>query len=478
MDVIEQRPEDDVAGGAPRLSRTARALLSLLLIAAAGLLGLLVFRAIQQRLHAESTLAQQTEERAIPSVHVIRPKQGAPATELVLPGNMEAFTDTPVYARTNGYLRRWYVDIGAQVNAGQLLAEIETPEIDEQLRQAGAELATAQAGLKLAKSTAERWQSLRKSDSVSQQETDEKVGDLESKGAVMEAAAANVKRLEQTQAFQKIYAPFDGIITARNIDIGDLINSGSNGPGRELFHMAAVRQMRIYIQVPQMNSRSAAPGTPADVAVPEMPGRRFSGRVVRTSDAMDLASRTLKVEVDVDNSKGLLMPGEFVEVHFKLPAPVNSVTVPVNALLFRSEGMSAAAVRDGRVVLLPVTIGHDYGDSLEVTSGLRPGQQIIVNPPDSIGNGQKVRTIPAGSAAMRRHALARASAAGAALVMMWTLTACNVGPTIPHSGRCQRLQICPSSRRNLSPNRRSGRRPPRSTHGLRAAGGKCSRMPS
>jgi RND family efflux transporter MFP subunit len=397
MNVEEEMPERGVVAYAPPLGRTARALMSLLLVAGAGLLGLLVFRGIQGRLHAASALAQRTEERAVASVHVIQPKTGALSGELVLPGNMEAFTDTPVYARTNGYLRRWHVDIGTHVRAGQLLAEIETPEIDQQLRQTRAELATAQANYRLAKSTAERWQALRKSDSVSQQETDEKLGDLESKGALMEAAEANVKRIEETQAFQKVYAPFDGVIIARNIDLGDLINAGSNGPGKELFHMAAVGQMRVYVQVPQMNSRSAAPGTPAELALPEMPGRRFAGRVARTSDSMDVASRTLKVEVDVDNLQGLLMPGEFVEVHLKLPAPVNSLTVPVNALLFRSEGMSAAAVRDGRVAILPVTIGHDYGDSLEVTSGLRPDEQIVVNPPDSIANGQKVRVIAAGA---------------------------------------------------------------------------------
>jgi len=371
-------------------------LVSLVLLAAAGLLGLSILRGIQGRAQAEAALVRRTEDRAIPVVHVIRPARGALASELVLPGNMEAFTDTPVYARTNGYLRKWYVDIGAHVRSGQLLAEIETPETDQQLRQARAEMATTQANLKLSQSTAERWQTLRKTESVSQQETDEKLGDLESKNALLQAAAANVSRLEELQAFQKIYAPFDGVITARNIDIGDLINAGSNGPGKELFHMAAIGQMRVYVEVPQMNSRSAMPGTPAELAVPEIPGRRFAARVVRTSDSMDVASRTLKVEVDVDNPQGVLMPGEFVEMHFKLPAPVNSLTVPVNALLFRSEGMSSAAVRDGRVVLLPVTIGHDYGDSLEVTSGLRPDEQIIVNPPDSIANGQKVRVVQPG----------------------------------------------------------------------------------
>lgn len=378
-------------------SRVARAWLSLFSVAVAAVLGFLVFRGIQGRMHAESALAQRTEERAVLNVQAIQPKKGAAASDLVLPGNMQAFTDTPVYARTNGYLRRWYADIGTHVQAGQLLAEIETPEIDQQLRQSRAELSTAQANYKLSKSTAERWQTLRKTESVSQQETDEKLGDLESKDAVMEAAAANMKRLEETQSFQKIFAPFDGVITARNIDIGDLVNSGSNGPGKELFHLAAIRQMRIYVEVPQMNSRSAAPGTPTELAVPEMPGRRFMGRVARTSNAMDPASRTLKVEVDVNNPQGLLLPGEFVEVHLKLPAPVNSLTLPVNALLFRSEGMSAAAVRNGRVALLPLTIGHDYGDSLEVTSGLRADDRIIVNPPDSLANGQQVRVVPAGA---------------------------------------------------------------------------------
>jgi RND family efflux transporter MFP subunit len=393
----EGSPESGAQANGPRLGRAARVLLPLLLLAAAISLGLAVSRGIQVRAHAETALARHTEESAIPSVRVIRAQKGAVASELVLPATMEAFTDTPVYARTNGYLRQWHADIGAHVRAGQLLAEIETPETDQQLRQTRAELATAQAGYRLAKSTAERWQALRKTDSVAQQETDEKLGDLESKATAVEAAQANVKRLEETQGFQKIYAPFDGVITARNIDIGDLINAGSNGTGKELFHLAAVGQLRVFVQVPQMNARSAAPGAAAELAVPEMPGRRFAGRVVRTSGAMDVASRTLKVEVDVDNRQGLLMPGEFVELHLKLPAPVHSMTLPVNAFLFRAEGMSAVAVRDGHVVLLPVTIGHDYGDALEVTSGLGMDDQIVVNPPDSLANGQQVRTIAAGA---------------------------------------------------------------------------------
>jgi RND family efflux transporter MFP subunit len=310
---------------------------------------------------------------------------------------MEAFTDAPIYARTNGYVRRWFVDIGAHVKARQLLAEIETPEVDQQLGQARAQFATAQADYKLAKSTAERWQNLRKTDSVSQQETDEKVGDMESKSATMEASRANVRRLEETQSFQKIYAPFSGVITARNVDIGDLINAGSNGTGSDLFRLEAIRQMRVYIQVPQLNSRSAVPGMPAELAIPEMPGKRFAGHVVRTSDAMDPASRTLRVEVDVDNPNEVLMPSEYVEVHLKVSTPTNSLIVPVNALLFRSEGISAAVVRADHVVLQPIIIGRDFGDELEVTSGLAPDDQIVINPPDSIAAGQKVRLAPAGA---------------------------------------------------------------------------------
>jgi RND family efflux transporter MFP subunit len=372
-------------------------LLPLLLMAGAVCLAVLIVRGIQSRVHAESSLARATEENAILMVRTVHPKLGAPSEELVLPGNMEAFTDAPIYARTNGYVRRWFVDIGAHVKAGQLLAEIETPEVDQQLGQARAQFATAQADYKLAKSTAERWQNLRKTDSVSQQETDEKVGDMESKSATMEASRANVRRLEETQSFQKIYAPFSGVITARNVDIGDLINAGSNGTGSDLFRLEAIRQMRVYIQVPQLNSRSAVPGMPAELAIPEMPGKRFAGHVVRTSDAMDPASRTLRVEVDVDNPDEVLMPSEYVEVHLKVSTPTNSLIVPVNALLFRSEGISAAVVRADHVVLQPITIGRDFGDELEVTSGLAPDDQIVINPPDSIAAGQKVRLAPAGA---------------------------------------------------------------------------------
>jgi RND family efflux transporter MFP subunit len=361
--------------------------------AAAGLtaMAMMVSRGIEARTHAAAVLAEETRDSAIPTVAVIRPAPGAPSDELVLPGNIEAFTDTPVYARTSGYLKKWYVDIGTRVDAGELLAEIETPEIDQQLKQARAELETVRANYRLAQSTAERFQFLLKSESVSRQDTEEKVGDLAAKKAAVDAAAANVDRLQDLQSFQKIYAPFDGVITARNIDVGALINAGSNGTGKELFHIAATGRMRVYVQVPEVNSPAARPGTPVELTLAELPGRRFRAKVVRTSGSIDPVSRTLLAEVDVDNPSGALLPGAYVEVHLKLRAAGHSLVVPVNAVLFRTEGLTVAAVRGGHVALLPITVGHDYGNTLEVVSGLEPGEELIVNPPDSIEAGQEVR---------------------------------------------------------------------------------------
>ncbi len=372
-----------------------KALGVLLAVAALVALGVSIARGIQDRVRAESALVLETRSEAIATVSIIRPKAGAPADELVLPGNMEAFTDTPVYARTNGYLKRWYVDIGTHVKAGQLLAEIETPEIDQQLLQARAQLATVRANYDLAVSTAARWKALLKTESVSRQETDEKIGDLAARKAAVDATVAGVSRLQNLQAFQKITAPFDGVVTARNTDIGALINSGSNGPGRELFHLAAVGKMRVYVQVPQMNSRAAKPGVHVDLTLPEFPGRRFSALVARTANAIDVTTRTLRVEVDVNNPDGVLLPGAYVQVHLKLPQVGHALTIPFNATLFRAEGLTVAAVRDGRVQLLPVTVGHDYGNALEIVSGLTGDEQLIVNPSDSIADGQQVRVVEA-----------------------------------------------------------------------------------
>lgn len=370
------------------MKKALAAVVGLVLLA---VLGISIARGIQQRVSAEDTLVKDTQNAAIATVAVVQPKAGAATDEYVLPGTIEAFTDTPVYARADGYLKRWYVDIGAYVKTGQLLADIETPELDEQLSQARAQLATAKANYDLAVSTARRWKTLLQTESVSPQETDEKVGDLAAKAATVQAGDANVKRLERMQSFQKIYAPFNGVITARNTDIGALISAGSNTPGRELYHLAAVGKMRVFVEVPQVNSRAAKPGTAVNLTLQEYPERVFKAAVARTANAIDVTSRTLRAEVDVDNPDGALLPGAYVQVHLKLPQTENSFTIPFNATVFRAEGFSVAEVKDGRVELLPITVGHDYGNSLEVIAGLKGGEQLIVNPPDSIAAGQQVR---------------------------------------------------------------------------------------
>jgi len=377
------------------VSMAKRALMATVCVVAC--LAVLVAYGIYSRAHAEAALASATEASAVLRVRTVQPKHGAPSEDLVLPGNIEAYNDTPIYARTSGYLKRWYVDIGAHVKAGQLLAEIETPEVDQQLRQARAQLATAQADSRLAKTTADRWRNLRKTDSVSPQEAEEKSGDMESKAALEDAARANVRRLEEMQGFKKIYAPFSGVITARNVDIGDLISAGSTGTAKELFHLAAVQQMRVYLQVPQVNARAATPGTEVQLALPEAPGKLITAHITRTSDAIDPSARTLRVEVDVPNPGSTLVPGEYVQVHLKLSTPANALIVPVNGVLFRSEGITAAVVHGDHVELQSITIGRDFGDELEVTSGLTSNDRVVINPPDSLVSGQKVEQAQAGA---------------------------------------------------------------------------------
>jgi RND family efflux transporter MFP subunit len=374
-------------GPKPRRS-SAFAWISLLVLAAA--LGVVIYKGIRSRAQATVQLVQETDASAVPTVVVTYPKPNAPAEEIVLPGNTQAFTDTPIYARTNGYLRHWYFDIGARVKAGQLLAEIETPEVDQQLEQSRADLATAQANYELAKTTADRWQFLLKSDSVSKQETDEKVGDLNAKKAIVDAMTSNMHRLQELKGFEKVYAPFSGVVTARNIDVGSLINAGANSAARELFHMAAIHILRVYVNVPEVYSRAASPGGLATLTLDEYPGRVFHGKLVRNANAIDTTSRTLLVEVDVDNPTGELLPGAYVSVHLKLPSEIRTVTVPSNALLFRQEGLRAAIVRDGRAILVPIKIGRDYGHSVEVTAGLRADEPVILNPADSLISGTPV----------------------------------------------------------------------------------------
>jgi RND family efflux transporter MFP subunit len=363
----------------------------LFLVLAAGALGYFIYNGIHARVSADSTLKQETQKLAVPTVAVVRPQLSAPAEEVVLPGNIQAFTDTPIYARTNGYLKHWYADIGAHVNVGQILADIETPEIDQQIQQARADLATAEANLALAESTATRYQFLLRTDSVSKQETDEKVGDLSAKKAIVDSARFNVKRLEQTQGFQKIYAPFDGVITARNTDIGALIDSGANAPGKELFHESATGTLRVYVNVPQVYSRAAMPGATADLTFNEFPGRRFTGKLVRTTGAIDPTSRTLLTEVDVDNTSGELLAGSYASIHLKLASKVRALTIPVNALLFRSEGLRVAVVRDGHAQLIPFTMGRDFGNQVEVVGGINPSDSVVINPSDSLTSGTEVK---------------------------------------------------------------------------------------
>jgi RND family efflux transporter MFP subunit len=351
-----------------------------------------VFGGILPRVKARTELRDETNRMAVPTVSTVHPQHSTPSQEVVLPANVQAFNDAPIFARTNGYLKKWYVDIGAHVKAGELLAEIDTPEVNQQLQQARADLATAQANLHLSQITAERYAGLLKSDSVSKQDADNAEGDYAAKKATVESAEYNVKRLQDLQSFQKIYAPFTGVITARNTDVGQLIDSGSGGGTRtELFHIVSPDKLRVYVNVPEIYSRGAKPGLKANLVLNEFPGHPFEGTLVRTANAIDQASRTLLVEIDVNNPTGQLLSGSYAEVHLKLPSSGSSFILPVNTLLFRSEGLRVAVVNNDEVTLTPVTIGRDYGDTVEIVSGLKGDESVIVNPPDSIVTGEKVR---------------------------------------------------------------------------------------
>jgi RND family efflux transporter MFP subunit len=358
------------------------------------IVALVVIGGILPRMKASAEARSETHTLAIPTVIVMQPKLGSPSQEVVLPGNMQAFTDAPIYARTNGYLSKWYFDIGSHVKQGQLLAIIDTPEVDQQLHQARADLNTAEANFNLSQLTQKRYEDLKNSDAVSKQDVDNANGDFESKKAQVASAQANVQRLEDTQAFNKIYAPFDGVITARNTDIGQLIDSGSGTPARELFHIAAINTLRVFINVPQQYSIAAKPGLTADLTLAQFPGRTFQGKLVRTANAIDLATRTLLVEVDVDNKSGELLPGAYVQVHLKTPNPVAAFVIPVSALIFRSEGLQVAAVQsDHTARLLPITLGRDFGNEVEVVTGLSGDDKVIINPPDSIVSGEQVQIV-------------------------------------------------------------------------------------
>ncbi|HEX2941380.1 MAG TPA: efflux RND transporter periplasmic adaptor subunit [Rhodopila sp.] len=386
----EDVTEQQVHAPPPPVKRRRRGLL-LVTVAAAVLLGVGIYAGIHNRTVAESTLATNTEQEAVPIVEVINPSPAAPDQSLVLPGQTMAFTDTPIYARTNGYLRRWFVDIGDRVKKGELLAQIETPELDQQLRQARADLATAEANTKLARITAERTANLLKSQSVSTQERDNAAAAYAAGQATVASREADVARLQELQSYEKVYAPFDGVITARNTDIGDLINAGASSASAELFHMAAIQTLRIYVAVPEAYAPSIHVGATPAVTLDEYPGQTFHGRLVRTANAINPSSRTLLVEVDVDNPDDKLLPGAYTFVHFQLPGRSGTVTIPANTLLFRSEGLRVGVVHGDKAELVPITIGRDYGDKVEVLSGLSPTDQVIVNPSDSLISGTEVR---------------------------------------------------------------------------------------
>jgi RND family efflux transporter MFP subunit len=352
--------------------------------------GCAFYGGIHSRVAAEEALTRTTDAAAVPTVTVIHPAPGAPQSEITLPGYTQAFTDTPVYARTSGYLKAWHYDIGAHVKKGDLLAEIDTPEIDDQLRQAHADLATAQATLKLASITAKRDEDLLKTRAVSTQDRDNSSGALAANQATVQSREANVARLEQLQSYEKVVAPFDGVITVRNTDVGALIDADANAPAKELFHLAATDKLRVYVSVPEADDQAAVTGATATLTLDEFPGRSFQGTLVRNANAIDLASRTLLVEVDVANPDGLLLPGAYTFVHLNLPSDGGAVTIPSNTLLFRSDGLQVALVRDGMAQLVPVKIGRDYGAKVEVLSGLEPTDDVITDPSDSLTGGTAV----------------------------------------------------------------------------------------
>jgi RND family efflux transporter MFP subunit len=388
----QQRPGPATAGAPQRTDQTPPARKS-------GLLALIVLTvlmvagafALVRRVTERGALAKETERLAIPTVGVIKPATEPASDELVLPAQLQAYVESAIYSRTNGYLLRWNKDIGSKVKKGELLAEIDTPEVDQELSQAKAAQQQTEAQLQLAKSTAERWANLRKTDSVSQQEADQQASAYSQATANTAAAEANVRRLQQLESFKHVYSPISGVITRRNTDVGALITAGSSGTGKELFDVAQVDPLRVFVSVPQTNAPSIRAGLPAHIELREYPGQKFSGKVVRTADSIDPATRTLLTEIDVPNPDGRLLPGSYAEVHFAVPVQITRLSIPVNAVLFRPEGPRVAVVgSDHKVHLKTISIGRDYGTKVEILGGLDPNDQIVVNPADSLEDGQQV----------------------------------------------------------------------------------------
>ena len=389
MQIGGNSPELNKVGGRSN-SYKQWLIVSLGLVAAAALVG----SGIWSRVRANAKLRNETSQIALTAVSVVSPQRSAPVQEIILPGNVQPFITSPIYSRTNGYLKQWYVDIGAHVKQGQLLAVIETPEVDQQLEQSLSNLNTAKANLALAEITMNRYEGLLKSKAVAQQDVDNAVGTYNANKAIVDANQANVKQVQALQSFEKIYSPFDGVVTARNTDIGDLINSGSNGGVKtDLFHVAQPGTLRVYVNVPEEYSQGVKVGMTADLALAEFPERKFQGKLVRTADAINVSTRTLLIEIDVDNPAGTLLTGSYAEVHLKVQSQASTFLLPVNTLLFRSEGLQVGIVKDGNVALTTVTPGHDFGDQIELVAGLKSNDQVIINPPDSIVSGQKVQIV-------------------------------------------------------------------------------------
>lgn len=349
---------------------------------------------VESRVKADARLAAATRENAVIDVAVTTPGQQSSSYALVLPADTQAYIDTPIFARTNGYLKKWYADIGTYVEKGQLLAVIESPEVDQEVDQARSDLATAKANLQMARITAERWKSLLAKKAVSQQETDQNESNLKTSQSALAAAKANLGRLERLQGFEKIIAPFSGVITQRNVDIGSLIQAGnSSTPQAQLFHLDAINKLRLYVPVPEVYVSDIHNGDRVEVTADAYPNEKFYGIVTRDSEAINLQTRTLNVEVDVDNPAHKLLPGQYAFVHFMIPPTKSAMMLPSNTLLFRTHGLRVGVVRNGRVQLVPVTISHDYGAKVEIISGLKPRDQVVLNPPDSLAEGEPVRIV-------------------------------------------------------------------------------------
>lgn len=380
---------EDGSGGARKGRGPMLRWFSVLLL----ILAVLAIYVLALRRNEHQVLAQQTEKMAMPFVAVIHATPITDTAEMVLPGSIKAYVESPIYARTNGYLKVWHKDIGSRVNKGDLLAEIDTPEIDQQLVQARADLNTAQANLNLSSITATRYQDLLKTDSVSKQDVDNANGDHSAKVAMVQSAEANVRRLEELESFKRVYAPFSGVITQRNVDTGTLINAGNGGTAtKEMFDLAQIDPLRVFVSVPQSYSPSMHTGLKACLELAEFPDRRFCGQVARTANAIDPGTRTLLTEVDVPNPSGTLLPGSYAQVHFDAKLSGQRFSLPINALLFRPEGTVAAVVSsDGHLNMKKIGIGRDLGATVEVLQGIDPSDNIVVNPPDSLEQGEEVR---------------------------------------------------------------------------------------